>query len=478
MRNRNGEFQITVENKVAPPDGGWGYIVAISTTLIFIATCTPSATFGLIYGKFLASIGDETTATTLANGFFNAVSSFMGLATNILLNKFSARKVAVVGSLTFIVGAITLIFCENMVQFIVFFGVVQGIGFGLLMPSSFSTMNCYFDSKLSMMMSLSQSLLIAAYIGAAPLATISIDHLGFKGTLVVIAGLSVLSLPAAMSFQPVKLHIKEISTDTFDNNDQTFSANARQRAISLGNDVLYSQINLLTDFNATECSYQSQEALNNNIIRDGGFCITKQTMSVISLGDRSAVVPTNFSNIGKKSIWQSLLHSMDLSLFKDLRYLNISVGVAFSYTADLSFFPIIPLILGNIGYRSSDIALVLSVYYGSDLAARLILSVVSGLVAFESRKGLVIGSLLSAIFVFVFVINDSYALKVVALVLLGSLRCTVQTLMPLVFSEEYSDIFATAFSLFMVVNGTVGLITAPLMSNHPHSNGCVWFGFW
>lgn len=38
----------------------------------------PTAAFGLIYGDFLKSIGDETTGTTLSNGIFTTVYSFTG----------------------------------------------------------------------------------------------------------------------------------------------------------------------------------------------------------------------------------------------------------------------------------------------------------------------------------------------------------------------------------------------------------------
>jgi len=47
---------------------------------------------------------------------------------------------------------------------------------------------------------------------------------------------------------------------------------------------------------------------------------------------------------------------------------------------------------------------------------------------------------------------------------LGFLRCFIQTPLSLVFAEEYQDRFATAYSLFMAVNGVVSLVYGPLMS--------------
>jgi hypothetical protein len=63
------------------------------------------ACFGLVFGQFLASIGDETTGTTLANGIFNTCFNVTGLAANHLLQRYTYRAVAFAGAVIFFVGA-------------------------------------------------------------------------------------------------------------------------------------------------------------------------------------------------------------------------------------------------------------------------------------------------------------------------------------------------------------------------------------
>lgn len=41
-------------------------------------TVVPLATFGMIFGNFLASVADETTGISLTTSFFNTISSFTG----------------------------------------------------------------------------------------------------------------------------------------------------------------------------------------------------------------------------------------------------------------------------------------------------------------------------------------------------------------------------------------------------------------
>lgn len=47
--------------------------------------------------------------------------------------------------------------------------------------------------------------------------------------------------------------------------------------------------------------------------------------------------------------------------------------------------------------------------------------------------------------------------RVITLAILGFLRCFIQTTLMLVIAEEYKDNFSTAFSISMIISGTVCL---------------------
>lgn len=84
------------------------------------------AAFGLVFGEFLRTLGDETTGITITMGVFNVVTSFTGPVSGGLLHKLSARKVGLIGAALFASGAAASIFVRNLPQLVVFFGVVQG----------------------------------------------------------------------------------------------------------------------------------------------------------------------------------------------------------------------------------------------------------------------------------------------------------------------------------------------------------------
>lgn len=90
--------------------------------------------------------------------------------------------------------------------------------------------------------------------------------------------------------------------------------------------------------------------------------------------------------------------AMDLELFRDPVYLNISFGLALSFTGDLSFVAIFPLILTNLAFDHSQITTIMTIFFASDLVARILLTVVSGVVAIRNRYLFLGATLLSAAF--------------------------------------------------------------------------------
>lgn len=87
---------------------------------------------------------------------------------------------------------------------------------------------------------------------------------------------------------------------------------------------------------------------------------------------------------------------MDLELFKDPVYINISFGLALSFTSDLSFIAIFPLILVNLGFDHSQVTTIMTIYFASDLVSRILLTVVSGVMKIKNRHLFLGGTLFSS----------------------------------------------------------------------------------
>ncbi|CAG9764127.1 unnamed protein product [Ceutorhynchus assimilis] len=447
------ESEINEENfDLKAPDGGWGYVIVAANVIMFSVTIVPLAAFGLIYGDFLRNLGDETTGTAMSNGLFNTINSFTGLLASGLLSRYTCRKVAFLGATFFVGGAILLVFSKNLYHIFISFGVLQGIGFGLLLPAFMSAFNSYFDKKMNVMMSICQAVTVAFSIAVPPMAAWSMNTFGLSGTLIGLAILNLFLLPAVFALQPVEYHMKKVYRQTIN-----------------------STVIPLEDLDEPKKSISKTQIeplmLQNKHIAISQISLnSKPGMSIVTLGSTSVL---NLSGIKDKnllkqkteedSIWQSFLKSMDLSLLKNLKYLNIAIGLSICFTGDIVFVSIIPLMLGNVGFTTQDIAQMMAVFFCSDLISRILLTFITCVVTFRNRFLVLFATLFIAIARTVFVCYDSYMWKLVILGILGFLRCFVLTPMALVLSDEYPDRFSSAFSLFMAVTGVINLIIGPLI---------------
>ncbi|XP_076266972.1 monocarboxylate transporter 12-like [Rhynchophorus ferrugineus] len=403
LRKYKSVIENGVKYEAVPPDGGWGYVVATATTVIYISTVVPFAGFGIIFKDYFASIGDETKGITLTNSIFNTVSFFMGLAANVLLLKISFRKVAILGSFLHIIGTCGTIFVSNLIQSIIFTGILQGMGFGLLLPSALSAFNEYFEKRLQLWMTISQTGMVIGYMLMPPAATYSMQYLGFKGSLVALMALSIFTLPAALSLKPVKMVKVEESYEMLEKQAQI------------------------------EDSESASDEDNNEPIEEES-----------------------------QDTWHLILTSV--SLLKDPKYVNICIGLALCFTADIAFYPVIPLVLSHINYSPSETATMMSVYFGADLVTRILLSLLSIFITYNSRKLFYCGAFFSIIFRTVWLTQKNFLVKTIIMGILGVFRAFIETLVSLVISEEYQSRFSSAFSLYMVANGITCLSCGALMN--------------
>ncbi|XP_022901443.2 monocarboxylate transporter 1 [Onthophagus taurus] len=441
---------VKVENvgkiyKKVPPEGGWGYIVGGAVSLMFMVTIVPTTVFGMVYGEFLAGLGDETGATTLINGVFNTVLCFTGLPVNHLLQKYTYRKVGLMGAGIYFIGTLGNVFVTNLSQMLLSFGVFQGLGFGLMMPAVFSAFNSYFDKRQNVVMGACQALIVVVSIGWPILTKMMMEEYGFRGTAAIFSALSLHGFVAMMVLQPVSWHMKKEVVDPIEMNEEELTAENR-----------------LMD-----------EGHNKNENRKG------KRPSVASLNGYAC----SLQNVNRESqtdedlgIWKRISKSLDLELFKESRYVNIAFGLSLGMTSDLAFISIYPLLLISYGFNHSEVTTLFTIYFTADLVSRIALSVVSGVFKIWNRYVFLLGALLSAIFRVVFVLNNSFIWIATTTAILGFLRCFIQTPLPLVVAEQYGARFPTAFSLYMVVCGVVALavgVLSGVIKNLTQSNTMV-----
>lgn len=132
-----------------------------------------------------------------------------GLVMNYALNTFTCRQVGLTGSVIYFCGSFFTAFATNVYQIIFTYGVLQGIGLGLMVPASFTSFNHYFVRRRTFAMAVTQ-MIIGVMAMLIPLAIQKLlEEYGFRGTQAIIAAFSLHAMLGMVMLQPVKYHVKK-----------------------------------------------------------------------------------------------------------------------------------------------------------------------------------------------------------------------------------------------------------------------------
>lgn len=206
-----GKASSKTDNKpeLVPPDGGWGWIVVVAYALSNVITMPLLQSFGLLYkGRF----DDLEITGTYASVIINVNSAFgmiLGLFNGFLLRSFGYRKISIAAALINTSGAILTSYANSFVFFLVAYGIISSVGFNLLISGLNLAINTYFRERRSKAMGFAMT---ATGLGPVfmPLVISKLMNIyGVSGTGLILAGLSLHSLVAALLLQPVKWHMKK-----------------------------------------------------------------------------------------------------------------------------------------------------------------------------------------------------------------------------------------------------------------------------
>ncbi|XP_053621060.1 monocarboxylate transporter 9-like isoform X1 [Plodia interpunctella] len=482
--------------ELVPPEGGWGYVVCLGLSVIFIAGTAHQPVFGFIYNDFLEDLGAGTGAVTVVYGVFQVTLAVAGFSANIALKKLSLRQVGLIGAFMYTTASFLAIFVVSTTQLIITNGFLQGLGMGLLIPVSYTSFNSYFTKKKVLYLSLCKASIGLITMVYPLFIKFTLSEFGFRGTLAILCAISAHSIFGALVMHPVKWHMvkqpkpcekivlipptpavneEKVPFDFPKNGGLTVNKTENTRSV----ENLYSNVNtrkgsellfvpklgdsrrlsipvvLISADGKTDSRFNS----NDNVYLENLY----KAASVSSLG--------NFGNIAaepmpiiknKEGKWQTVTEFLDLTLLKDFVYDNIIFGMALTFFADLTFFTLEPLFLDRHHLSRQEIVNIISLGGATDMTARLLLGVAGQFFRINSRHMFYAGALFAAIFRIVFVQFTTYLPLLILTAVLGALRSLVHIAQPIVMAEHVPiERYPPAYGLYMLLAGGLSLTVGP-----------------
>lgn len=172
-----------------PPDGGYGWVIVLASFLCNLVVDGIAYTFGIFLPVLVEQFKVERGTVAWVGSLLTGMYLIVGPLVSALCNKFGCRAVCIAGSIMASVAFVLSTFSTSVWMLMVVYGVIGGIGFGMIYLPAVVAVGYYFETKRSLATGIA---VCGSGVGTfvfAPLATFLLDNLDWKNSLLILAGL-------------------------------------------------------------------------------------------------------------------------------------------------------------------------------------------------------------------------------------------------------------------------------------------------
>ncbi|KAK9751246.1 Major Facilitator Superfamily [Popillia japonica] len=172
-----------------PPDGGYGWVIVFASFMCNMIVDGIAYTFGVFLGEFVTYYGEPKGKTAWAGSLLSGMYLSAGPIVSALTNKYGCRAVCVAGGLISTVAFVLSTFSPTVNILMLTYGLMGGIGFGLIYLPAVVCVGYYFETKRSLATGIAVCGSGVGTFAFAPLATALLEVYDWKGANLILAGL-------------------------------------------------------------------------------------------------------------------------------------------------------------------------------------------------------------------------------------------------------------------------------------------------
>ncbi|XP_053398275.1 monocarboxylate transporter 3-like [Mercenaria mercenaria] len=167
-----------------------------------------SLSFGVLYREMRIEFGSSQSEAAWIASIFNGLLGLVGIPLSFITNKIGERWPAVCGSVLLSLGMLTSMFATNISNVYVTYGLLAGLGAGTSHYCGYTVLTPHFDNRWRpVAMTVASAGIPLSALILPPVLTILIEQFDWRKAFMFLACLSLLGVPAGLSFFPPKLHI-------------------------------------------------------------------------------------------------------------------------------------------------------------------------------------------------------------------------------------------------------------------------------
>jgi MFS family permease len=141
-----------------PPDGGYGWVIVIASFMCNLVVDGIAYTFGIFLPVFVEHFKEDRGTVAWVGSLLTGMYLTVGPIVSALCNKFGCRAVCIAGSIMACVAFVLSTFSSSVVMLMIVYGVIGGIGFGMIYLPAIVMVGYYFETKRSLATGIGESI--------------------------------------------------------------------------------------------------------------------------------------------------------------------------------------------------------------------------------------------------------------------------------------------------------------------------------
>ncbi|XP_078695380.1 monocarboxylate transporter 13-like isoform X1 [Branchiostoma floridae x Branchiostoma belcheri] len=210
-----------VQYREEPPDGGFGWFVVLSSFMCHFSVVGVAKSFGVFFPYFLEAFGEDARNTAWVSSIQGATCLFGSVFTGALTNVFGCRAVVMAGSLVAGSGLLSSFFVTSLPAMYVTTGFVTGVGFSLMYTPCLTMVGRYFKKRRALANGFGVTGTGLGTFILPPFFQYIIDEYGWRGALLITAGVALQGLVIGALLRPIYLKEDVENLDTRTRQDKS-----------------------------------------------------------------------------------------------------------------------------------------------------------------------------------------------------------------------------------------------------------------
>ncbi|GFR87229.1 monocarboxylate transporter [Elysia marginata] len=189
-----------------PVDRGWAWLVLLGASVNVMLLMLFLRATSLLFILFLDIYHASSTMTTLVFALSSVTFSTSNIvASTVLIRYFEVRSMCLTGAVVNFFTIIGIAFAPNIIVMNLLFAVL-GCAHGLIVVPQLTLLGHYFKKHLSLATATTTMGISLATIGGTPITQMLLNMYGVRGTIVLLAGITLHCVPASMLLRPTSLY--------------------------------------------------------------------------------------------------------------------------------------------------------------------------------------------------------------------------------------------------------------------------------